>query len=80
MLEFNESGKLNIWDNYYDAITINSKGKLVIEKVNKSSIYYAEHKTTRITRNISKKGTVSIEGNEVNIMKVRGMDAHVKVA
>lgn len=77
MLEFTTNGKLNIWDNYYDIITINRKGQLVLEVTNKSSIYYADHKTKRITRNISKKGTISLEGNTLNVMNVTGVAFHL---
>lgn len=79
MIKFTRGGALSIWDNYYQIETINSKGKLVLTKTNKKSIYYAEHTSKRITRNISKTGTISLEGNTLNIMHVIGVDTHVKL-
>lgn len=81
MFELNKSGEISFGDNYYTVCGLSNDCKtLSLWKTDKSSIYYTDHKTTEITRKISKEGTIRLEGTIVNVMKCEGMEFHINEA
>lgn len=75
-LEFEKNGRLQIEDDYYDAITVD-KGYLILDHINKSSIFYTEHKHKMIRRKITKNNTVKLNNRTCNISKIEGVLFHL---
>jgi len=75
-LEFDKRGKLSISDNYYEAITID-KGYLILDHINRSSIFYTEHKHKMIRRKISKNNTIKLNNAICDVSKIEGVLFHL---
>ena len=75
-LEFKQNGSLQIGDDYYDAITID-KGYLILDHINRSSIFYSEHKHKMIRRKISKNNTIKLSNAICDVSKIEGVLFHL---
>jgi len=74
MVNLKNSSFFNYGDNYYDIIGyVEKTKKVIIEKTNKSSIYYANHTTTQITRKLSKTKTIKIENITYSLAEMNGV-------
>jgi len=74
MVNLKNSSRFNRGDNYYDIIGyVEKTNKVIIEKTNKSSIYYANHTTTQITRKLSKDKTIKVDSVTYSLAEMNGI-------
>ena len=56
-----------------------SKGKLIIDVKDTTSIYYTDHTTKRITRKVSKNLTIKYDTVTYDVSEVNGLKYHLGV-
>ena len=76
MENFTNGGELKTYDTIYQVVSVtarNGKKQLIMHKTVNKSIYYSENKTVECKRNITKDGTVRIDGSTYGIMGIVGV-------